>query len=295
MVRRRSVFLSLNPWILGSVCLVFLFWIVSIVVGFVWYPAVGGELNANGSPGVSANRFLQLICGGLGLVNTQAYSAQPGPQPVVSSNLAWTDATWQRIRAGDPSRGVTISSSCMACHGKQGRGTADYIPNLDGLPREVIYKELIDYRTGKRNYVIMNAVALGLSDQDIADVAAYYSSCSPESLTAVGRDSRRDKGSAPAAELMSRLLTDGDPMRNVVACAACHGPEGLKTGAPPLAGQPVQYLSNQLTAFFQGTRSNDINRQMRLIVARLTPNEINGLAEYLGAKSSQSLARKSEQ
>jgi cytochrome c553 len=302
MVKRRSVFLALNPWILGSVCLVVLFWIVSIVVGFVWYPAVGEGLIAaptqsgRTSAGAADKRvgFLQLICGGLGFVNTQAYSAQPAPQPVVSSDLAWTDATWQKIRSGDPTRGIVISSSCMACHGKAGISTADYIPNLDGLPREVIYKELIDYRTGKRNYVIMNAVAAGLTDQDIADVSAYYSTCPPENLTAVERGSRRDERNIARDELISRLFTDGDPMRNVVACAACHGPEGVKTGAPPLAGQPVQYLLNQLTAFSQGTRSNDINRQMRLIVPRLTPDEINGLAEYIGAKSSRMLAGKSE-
>jgi cytochrome c553 len=90
---------------------------------------------------------------------------------------------------------------------------------------------------------------------------------------------------------VSRLIMDGDPMRNVVSCAACHGPEGVKTGAPPLPGQPVQYLVNQLVAFSQGTRSNDINRQMRLIVTRLTPDEIKRLAEYLGSKESKTGGR----
>jgi cytochrome c553 len=47
----------------------------------------------------------------------------------------------------------------------QGVSTADYIPNLAELPPGVIYKELTDYRTGKRTYVVMNAVATGLSDQ----------------------------------------------------------------------------------------------------------------------------------
>jgi cytochrome c553 len=87
------------------------------------------------------------------------------------------------------------------------------------------------------------------------------------------------------------LFTDGDPIRNVVACAACHGPEGIKTGAPPLIGQPAQYLSNQLIAFSQGTRTNDINRQMRLITTRLTEDEIARLAEYLGRKGSQTANR----
>jgi cytochrome c553 len=113
----------------------------------------------------------------------------------------------------------------------------------------------------------------------MADVAAYYSACSRENLLS--------KGVAASDEHISRLFTDGDPIRNVVACAACHGPEGVKTGAPPLVGQRAQYLSNQLVAFAEGTRTNDINRQMRLIATRLTPEEIERLAEYLGGKGSQ--------
>src|ERR1700740_2344943 len=178
MARKRRAFSTLSPWIVGSVCLVVLFWIVSIVVGFVWYPTVGGGLAAQPNKSGIADKsvgILQLICGGLGFVNTQVYSAQPEPRAVISSDLAWTDAIWEKICQGNSNRGASISSSCMSCHGQQGIGTADYIPSLAGLPPEVIYKELIDYQTGKRNYVIMNAVAAGLSDQDIADVAGYYS------------------------------------------------------------------------------------------------------------------------
>ena len=302
MGRRRRIFLSLNLWIVGSVCLVAVFWIVSIVVGFVWYPAVGGELSAEPTksrltPSGAADKpvgFLQLICGGLGFVNTQVYRAQPGPQPVISSGLAWTDATWQKIRTGDPHRGEAVSSSCMACHRQEGISTVNYIPNLAGLPREVIYKQLFDYQSGKRNYVTMNAVAAGLSDQEISDVAAYYSNRPIDKQTAAEKSSRPTEiiGVQNSDEHISRLFTDGDPMRNVVACAACHGPEGLKTGAPPLMRQPVQYLSIQLTAFSEGTRMNDINRQMRLIAGRLTPDEINGLAEYLGSKTPEMAAQK---
>ena len=275
MARRRRPFRTFSPWILGSICLVVVFWVVSIVVGFLWYPALGSARSTKQPLG-----FLQLICGGLGFVDTRAYSTQPGPSPVISSDLAWTDATLRKIRGGDMRRGAAISVSCVTCHGAQGMSTVDYIPNLAGLPREVIYKELIDFQTGKRNYVVMNAVAVALSEQDIADVAAFYSNCPRQDLAnkQIGRPDQH----------ISRLFSDGDPMRNVVACAACHGPEGLKTGAPPLVGQqPSQYLANQLGAFSQGTRTNDINRQMRLIVTRLTPEEIERLAQYLGSKRPQ--------
>ena len=276
MARKHGPFATFSPWILGSICLIVAFWIASLLIGFLWYPAIASGNKPRG--------FLQLICGGLGFVDNRAYGTQPGPSPVVSSDLAWTDATWKEIRSGDPRRGAVIALSCVTCHGTQGISTAEYIPNLAGLPPEVIYKELTDYRTGKRNWVVMNAVATGLSDQDTADVAAYYSSCPRNNLV----NSQR---TAPSDEDISRLVTDGDPMRNVVACAACHGPVGVKTGAPPLAGQPTEYLSNQLVAFFQGTRSNDINRQMRLIASRLTPQEVVRLTEYFGSKESKSAGR----
>jgi cytochrome c553 len=276
MARRRGPFATFSPWVLRSIGLILAFWIVSLLIGFLWYPAVGGGNKPGG--------FLQLICGGLGIVDNRGYSAQPAPSPVVSSEVAWTDATWKMIRGGDARRGAMVAESCTTCHGLQGISTSDYIPNLAGLPPEVIYKELIDYGAGKRNYVVMNAVAAGLSDQDRADVAAYYSSCPRDNLL-------NGQNSGPSAEGIGRLVTDGDPMRNVVSCAACHGPQGLKTGAPPLAGQPVEYLSNQLTAFSQGTRSNDINRQMRLIAGRLTQQEVVQLTEYFGSKPSKTAGR----
>jgi cytochrome c553 len=138
----------------------------------------------------------------------------------------------------------------------------------------------------------MNAVASGLSDQEIADVAAYYSNYeSRDRDPSPPRENQTSQAAARSNEHIDRLFTDGDPIRNVVACAACHGPEGIKTGAPPLIGQPAQYLSNQLIAFSQGTRTNDINRQMRLITTRLTEDEIARLAEYLGRKGSQTANR----
>jgi len=281
MARNRGLFKTFNPWMLVSICLVALFWIVAIVVGFVWYPALNADLTA-GSKGKPLG-LLQLICGGFGFVDTRFYSQQPGPSPIISSELAWSDEVLKQIRSGDVRRGAAISVNCVSCHGPQGMSTADYIPNLAGLPREVIYKQLTDYRTGKRNYVMMNAVAIGLSEQDIADLAAFYASCP--------REESLNNATAAPDEHISRLFTDGDPMRNVVACAACHGPEGLKIGAPPLTGQRSQYLFNQLTAFSQRARTNDINQQMRLIAAQLKPDEINRLAEYLGSKGPQTAGR----
>jgi cytochrome c553 len=276
MARKHGPFATFSPWIFGSICLIIFFWVTSILIGFLWFPAVESGKKRPG--------FLQLICGGLGWVDNRGYAQQPAPPPVVATEVAWTDTTWKEIRSGDRQRGAAIAGSCAMCHGQQGISSADYIPNLAGLTPEVIYKQLTDYGTGKRHWAMMNAVATGLSDQNMADVAAFYASCSRDKL-------RGSEATTVSNSDVSRLIMDGDPMRNVVSCAACHGPEGTKTGAPPLAGQPAQYLVNQLVAFSQGTRSNDMNRQMRLIATRLTPEEIKRLAEYLGINESKTAGR----
>jgi cytochrome c553 len=276
MASKHGPFATFNPWIVWSIVLVVVFWVVSLLIGFVWYPAAAS--------GNSRLGLLQIMCGGLGWVDNSTYAQQPKPPAIVATEVAWTDQTWVKVRSGDPQRGARVARSCVMCHGPTGIGTANYIPNLTGLPPEVIYKELIDYRTGKRNWAFMNAAATGLSDQDTADVAAYFSSCPRQNqlVNIEAGASERD---------ISRLITDGDPIRNVVSCAACHGPQGVKTGAPPLVGQHVQYLSNQLIAFSQGDRSNDMNRQMRLVATRLTPDEIEQLAEYFGGKESKITGR----
>src|ERR1700736_5826069 len=155
MARKHGPFATFSPWIFGSICLVIAFWITTILIGFLWFPAV--------ESGKNRFRFLQLICGGLGWVDNSGYAQQPAPPPVVSTEVAWTDPTWKTIHSGDRQRGAALARSCVMCHGPQGISSVDYILNLAGLPPEVIYKELNDYRTGKRNWSLMNAVATGLS------------------------------------------------------------------------------------------------------------------------------------
>ena len=76
----------------------------------------------------------------------------------------------------------------------------------------------------------------------------------------------------------------GDPERGIPPCAACHGPGGHKLGAPALQGQHAAYIERQLAAFAQGMRRNDINEQMRIIAAQLTPVEMHALGVYYGAQ-----------
>jgi cytochrome c553 len=74
-------------------------------------------------------------------------------------------------------------------------------------------------------------------------------------------------------------------MRGIVACAACHGPQGHTTAAPPLLGQQRAYLETQLLAFKAGQRHNDISEQMRSVARALSAAQIAALAAYYASRT----------
>jgi cytochrome c553 len=82
--------------------------------------------------------------------------------------------------AGDVSAGKAKASVCMTCHGVNGISTTPLVPNLAGQKEAYIVKALMDFRDGKRNSAIMQSMASNLSDDDIANLAAFFSSLSPK-------------------------------------------------------------------------------------------------------------------
>ncbi|NHA15800.1 cytochrome c [Thioalkalivibrio sp. XN279] len=76
--------------------------------------------------------------------------------------------------AGNPELGKAKSATCVACHGDDGRGTAPNFPVLAGQYADYLEHALRQYRSGERNNALMAPMAAGLSDDDIADLAAYY-------------------------------------------------------------------------------------------------------------------------
>jgi cytochrome c553 len=145
----------------------------------------------------------------------------------------------------------------------------------------VTYKQLDDFRAGKRSWGAMNAIAQALSVQDAADVGAYFAGRTNGLPPFVGQrfqagHTLREDNSA------IRLVFAGDPARGIPPCAACHGPGDHKLGAPQLKTQQPAYIERQLAAFAQGFRQNDINEQMRTIAAQLTPDEMHLIAEFYG-------------
>jgi cytochrome c553 len=132
---------------------------------------------------------------------------------------------------------------------------------------------LNDFKTGARVNVVMTPFAANLSNQDMLDVAAYYSY-----LPRVPSN-QLDK-SLPAPQ----IVTTGAPMRNIPPCGSCHGDIDTKAGSPWLGGQSAVYIKAQLQAFAAGTRRNDISQQMRNIARQMTPEEIDQVARYYEAQ-----------
>ncbi len=77
--------------------------------------------------------------------------------------------------AGDTAAGKAQSAKCAGCHGADGRGNAEN-PPLAGNDVQYFVKQMHDYKSGARKHSLMNMMAKPLSDQDIADLAAYYAS-----------------------------------------------------------------------------------------------------------------------
>lgn len=182
------------------------------------------------------------------------------------------------IAEGDAEAGAGKTATCVACHGEDGNGVGNPIwPKLAGQHSDYLMRQLELYRSGARDNAIMNGMAAALSDQDIADLSAYYAS---QTL---------DYGSAdPARVSLARsLYKSGDASRDIAACAGCHGPNGLGiplSGFPRLGGQFDGYLAATLKAFRDGmvwgTEKNE-NKIMAMVAERLTDEEIEALASYL--------------
>ncbi|AWP33917.1 cytochrome C554 [Pantoea vagans] len=84
--------------------------------------------------------------------------------------------------AGDAQRGAQKAGSCMACHGAAGKAAVPHYPNLAGQHAPYLEQALHAYKKGERTggqAEVMKAFVAGLSDSDIADLAAYYSSLQP--------------------------------------------------------------------------------------------------------------------
>jgi len=176
---------------------------------------------------------------------------------------------------GDAAAGQAKTAVCGACHNPDGNSLAPNFPKLAGQGEKYLEKQLHDIKSGKRTVLEMTGLLAAFSDQDLADIAAYFSS---------------QKGSVGAADpkLVERgraLFNGGDVEKGLPACTGCHSPNGAGialAGFPHLGGQHSSYVAKQLTDFREGNRTNDGDATtMRTIAAKLSNKDIEALSSYI--------------
>ncbi len=178
------------------------------------------------------------------------------------------------LAQGDAAAGQAKSALCATCHGADGNSELSINPKLAGQSAVYLAKQLRDYKSGARANATMAAMVGSLSEQDMLDLAAWFSS---QEATLLGAD-------AEAIEVGQRLYRGGNEQIGAAACAACHGPTGAGNGPagfPSLSGQHPEYTLLQLKSFRSGERNNDSNAMMRSVVERLTDKELEALASYV--------------
>ncbi|TXH98991.1 MAG: cytochrome c4 [Pseudomonas sp.] len=177
--------------------------------------------------------------------------------------------------AGDAKAGQTKAAMCGACHGADGNSAAPNFPKLAGQGERYLLKQMNDIKSGNRTVLEMTGLLTNMSEQDMADIAAYYASQS----MSVGA---ADPALVKAGEALYRggKLAEGMP-----ACTGCHSPDGAgndAAGFPQLGGQHAQYVAKQLTDFREGNRTNDgDSMMMRSVAAKLSNKDIQAISSYI--------------
>ncbi|AXQ28471.1 cytochrome c4 [Solimonas sp. K1W22B-7] len=194
------------------------------------------------------------------------------PRHVALAMLALT-AAMPGAAAGDAAEGEAAARDlrCLECHERAVDGSPESgrYPRLAGQRYDYLVRQLRDFRDGRRRNDLMFVLARNLEDNEIQDLAAYFSSL------AAGRG----QGSAG---LGLQLFQGGDPARGVPACASCHD-AGI-AGAPRIDGQHAPYLSSQLRAWRAGERGAAADGPMGSIAAPLSDADIDALADHISRR-----------
>jgi cytochrome c553 len=251
-----------NPWFAASIGVTGAVVVLSLIVGFALLPYAGTN-----SPLTS---IWDAICSAAGVPRATAVSEAAKPD-FTTSNVVMNSQMFAPD-ARSVGRGATLAMQCAICHGSNRQGQVD-TPNLEGQPASAVYKQLRDFKVAARTNAIMSPFAVKLSEQDMLDLAAYYSYLP------------RQPGPHPDSTVAApQIVARGAPMRNIPACSSCHGTTDAKLGTPWLDGQSAVYIKAQLQAFATSGRRNDISEQMRNIARQMTAAEIEEAARYYASQ-----------
>ena len=180
--------------------------------------------------------------------------------------------------AGDAVAGKTKAAACGGCHGMDGNSLVAMYPKLAGQNEAYITKQVKDFKANAdRQNPIMFGMVAALTDEDAADIGAYFQTQSIKEAAAFD-ETRLAAG--------RELYKGGDLQKGIPACQACHGPTGAGTagiGFPQVGGQYVDYTVAQLKAFKDGSRKNDAKMLMRSIVAKMSEADMVAVANYIAS------------
>jgi cytochrome c553 len=259
----REIFSFRNSYFTASVGVAVTLFILTALGGFIVLPYAQREVKFAG--------LWDAICSSAGVPRRADSIAAPASAHPTSS-VVLTSTTLARPSQQSIGRGATLAQRCAIRHGPTGISQADS-PNLAGQYASVIFKELLDFRSGARTNAVMTPFAVDLSDQDIADLAVYYAYLP------------RLPAYHPEPQLPpTRIVIYGAPLRGIAPCGSCHGSLDNKPGSPWLEGQSQAYMKAQLQSFASGQRRNDISQQMRNVARVMTPQEIDEAAAYYASQ-----------
>ena len=176
--------------------------------------------------------------------------------------------------AGDAAAGKGKTAVCGACHGADGNSAIANFPKLAGQNEKYLIKQLNDIKSGKRPVVEMTGLLDALSEQDIADISAYFA----KQNGTVGHAAKN------LVEQGQQIYRAGIADKGVAACTACHSPTGggnAQAGFPAIGGQHAAYTEKQLMIFRKGERNNDPQQMMQDVAAKLSDAEIKAVASYI--------------
>ena len=186
----------------------------------------------------------------------------------------------QAMAGGDAEAGQAKAATCVACHGVDGNSAVPTFPKLAGLGHKYLLKQMKDIRDGRRPVALMAGQVDNMSDQDLADIAAFY-----DAQPRTGGMADPNK-----VTLGRKVYLAGIAERQVPACSGCHSPTGNGNGPagyPSLGGQHAEYIAGQLKMFRKGYedptgRTNGGEAKiMRTTAFRMSDMEIEAVASYI--------------
>lgn len=179
-------------------------------------------------------------------------------------------------QTGSAEAGQTKAATCGACHGADGNSVTPMWPSLAGQHERYIVRQLEAFKSKERQDMGMQNFAAPLSEQDMRDIGAFYST-----------QMLLPKGATPESVMLGQqIYRGGVPERGIPACIACHGPTGMgnpMAGYPRVSNQHSTYIAATLHAYASGERRSDadVNQMMRNVAELLLDDEIEALASYM--------------